>query len=64
MKDIKEILKSKPHIKEVYFNEKEQWLFYPRPSFPIKMTREEVLGEEVEKSKEEKVDTKKKNDKK
>ena len=35
---------SKPSIKAVYFNENNEWLFYPRAKFPIVKTREEVLG--------------------
>jgi hypothetical protein len=62
MEELKKHLLRKPHIVEVFFNEKEEWLFHPRASYPIKMTREEILGESEEK--EEKPEPKKKNDKK
>jgi len=61
MEELKNVLISKPHIKEVYFNDNGEWLFHPRPKFPTMMTREEILGEE---KKEENPETKKKNDKK
>lgn len=50
MEALKQHLKSKPSIKMVYFNENEEYLFYPRPSFTTAMTREEILGEKEEAS--------------
>ena len=52
MEKLIEHLKSKPAIKLVYFNENNEWLFYPRAAFPIVKTREELLGDEPSEVKE------------
>lgn len=43
MDALKDILKNKPSIQIVYFNEAGEWLFHPREGFTRKMDRDEVL---------------------
>jgi len=44
MKDIKEYLKGREDIKELFVNEAGEWLRHPRAGF-AKMTRAEILAE-------------------
>jgi hypothetical protein len=44
MEILKEYLKSKPSVERVYLNEKNEWLFYPRPGYR-EVSRDEILNE-------------------
>jgi len=46
MKGLIEILKLKPHIKNVWFNSNKDWLFKPQPGFEMVSTEEILKSEE------------------
>lgn len=43
MDALKDILKNKPEVSTVYFNEAGEWLFFPREGFNTKLDRETLL---------------------
>ena len=46
MTELKKFLNSAAgqHIRQVYLNDKKEWLFAPRPGYETKLSREQVLA--------------------
>lgn len=44
MRALKQYLKTRPEIEDIYFNDKGEWLFCPNDKHPIHKKRDEVMG--------------------